>query len=62
MTASHKLLIVHLEERVSGGQELRMKHNLHTHIHIRPITMLESSQVVEEQKRKSGQKISFSED
>ena len=28
MTASNKLLIVHLEKRVGGGEELRMEYNL----------------------------------
>ena len=28
MAASHKLLVVHLEQGVGGGQELRMEHNL----------------------------------
>ena len=28
MTASNKLLVVHLEERVGGGEKLRMENNL----------------------------------
>ena len=28
MTASNELLVVHLEERVSGGEKLRMENNL----------------------------------